>query len=64
MSLQEVHEWYMENKSSDSVDSSRLRNNKHLISMRLHSIILASVYDIPQIVLSYSQKTEEFLKKI
>lgn len=35
-----------------------------MISMRLHSIVLSYVYDIPQIVLSYSQKTDEFLKKV
>jgi len=42
--------------------------NHHLvhtvISMRLHSIILSYVYGIDQIVLSYSQKTEELLKKL
>lgn len=35
-----------------------------VISMRLHSMILAYVYGINQIALSYSQKTDEFLKKI
>lgn len=35
-----------------------------VISMRLHSIILSHVYGIDQIVLSYSQKTEELLKKL
>lgn len=34
-----------------------------VISMRLHSIILSYVYGIDQITLSYSQKTEEVLKK-
>ncbi len=33
-----------------------------VISMRLHSMILAYVYGINQIALSYSQKTEEFLR--
>ena len=35
-----------------------------VISMRLHSIILSYVYGIEQIVLSYSQKTQELLKKL
>lgn len=35
-----------------------------LISMRLHSIILGYCYEIPQVVLSYSQKTDEVLKKL
>ncbi len=35
-----------------------------VISMRLHSIILSYVYDIPQIILSYSQKTDEITKKL
>lgn len=52
-SLSEVYNWYIENQ-----------NKKLLVSMRLHSIILASVYDIPQIVLSYSQKTDEVIKKL
>jgi polysaccharide pyruvyl transferase WcaK-like protein len=32
--------------------------------MRLHSIILSYVYGIDQIVLSYSQKTDEAIKKL
>jgi polysaccharide pyruvyl transferase WcaK-like protein len=35
-----------------------------LVSMRLHSIILSYVYGIDQIVLSYSQKTDEAIKKL
>ena len=35
-----------------------------VISMRLHSIILSYVYGIDQIALSYSQKTDEVIKKI
>jgi len=35
-----------------------------VISMRLHSIILSHVYRIDQIVLSYSQKTEQVIKKL
>lgn len=35
-----------------------------VISMRLHSIILSYVYGIDQIVLSYSQKTNELIKKL
>ena len=33
-------------------------------AMRLHSIILSQVYDIPYIAFSYSQKTDEILKII
>lgn len=35
-----------------------------MISMRLHSMILSYVYGISQIVLSYSQKTDEVIKKL
>jgi len=35
-----------------------------VISMRLHSIILSYVYGIDQIALSYSQKTDEVIKKL
>jgi len=35
-----------------------------VISMRLHSIILSYIYGINQIVLSYSQKTDEVIKKL
>ena len=62
-SLQEVYEWYVENISPDSSES-RLEVGKIIISMRLHSIILAYVYGIPQAILSYSQKTDEVIKKI
>lgn len=34
------------------------------IAMRLHSIILSEVYEIPYIALSYSQKTDETLKNL
>ncbi len=34
------------------------------LSMRLHSMILSQVYDIPFIAFSYSKKTDEVLKKI
>jgi polysaccharide pyruvyl transferase WcaK-like protein len=33
-------------------------------AMRLHSIILSQVYDIPYIAFSYSKKTDEILKII
>ncbi|MCH8518583.1 polysaccharide pyruvyl transferase family protein [Candidatus Gracilibacteria bacterium] len=62
-SLREVYEWYNANQSPDSQESG-LNDSKILISMRLHSIILASIYNIPQIVLSYSQKTDEVIKKL
>jgi polysaccharide pyruvyl transferase WcaK-like protein len=35
-----------------------------IITMRLHSIILSYVYGIDQIVLSYSKKTDEVIKKL
>ena len=35
-----------------------------MISMRLHSMILSYIYDIDQIALSYSVKTQEVLKKL
>jgi len=35
-----------------------------IISMRLHSMILWYIYWIPQIALSYSQKTDEVIKKL
>ncbi len=35
-----------------------------IVSMRLHSIILSHVYGIDQIVLSYSQKTDELIKRL
>lgn len=34
------------------------------IAMRLHSIILSYVYGIQIIALSYSQKTDQVLKKL
>lgn len=34
------------------------------LSMRLHSMILSQVYDIPFVAFSYSKKTDEMLKKI
>jgi exopolysaccharide biosynthesis predicted pyruvyltransferase EpsI len=34
------------------------------IAMRLHSIILSQVYEIPFIALNYSQKTDQILKKL
>jgi len=48
-------------------DVYRVYQNKEIdimISMRLHSIILSYVYGIDQIVLSYSQKTDEAIKKL
>jgi len=51
-SMQEVYEAY----TKRGVDIN--------IAMRLHSIILSEVYEIPYIALSYSQKTEEQLKKL
>ena len=67
--MQEVYDWYKEPLKSLSFrmkgeNSSVDYKNKLVISMRLHSIILSYVYGIDQIVLSYSQKTEELLKKI
>jgi len=35
-----------------------------VVSMRLHSMILSHVYGIDQIALSYSQKTDEAIKKL
>lgn len=35
-----------------------------VISMRLHSIVLSYVYGINQIILSYSTKTDELIKKL
>ena len=61
--MREVYEWYVENISPDSSESG-LEAEKIIISMRLHSIILAYAYGIPQIILSYSQKTDEVIKKI
>lgn len=50
--MQEVYEVYQNRKTDIN------------ISMRLHSIILSHVYEIPQIVLSYSVKTDEIIKKL
>ena len=55
--MQEVYDWY---KTLSIFESPQ----KLVISMRLHSIILSYVYGIDQVVLSYSQKTEELLKKL
>jgi len=57
-SLGEVYAWY---KSPDSLESGR---EKICITMRLHSILLSYVYGIDQVALSYSQKTDELIKKI
>lgn len=67
--IQEVYDWYKEPMQPLSVrmkgeDSGEDYKHKLIISMRLHSIILSYVYGIEQIVLSYSQKTEELLKKL
>lgn len=51
--LKDVYGWYKQ-----------WGENKMIISMRLHSIILAAVYGISQLVLSYSQKTDEIIKKL
>jgi len=34
------------------------------LAMRLHSIILSQVYEIPFVGISYSRKTEEILKNL
>jgi polysaccharide pyruvyl transferase WcaK-like protein len=34
------------------------------LAMRLHSMILSQVYEIPFVAFSYSKKTEELVKKI
>ena len=52
ISMQEVYDVYT--KSQTDLN----------ITMRLHSIILSHVYEIPQIVLSYSLKTDEVIKKL
>jgi polysaccharide pyruvyl transferase WcaK-like protein len=48
--MQEVYEVYQK------------RHIDFCISMRLHSMILSQVYEIPFISLQYSQKTEIFTK--
>ena len=58
-SMQEVYDWYQRPVSAETGLKGKL-----VISMRLHSIILSYVYGIEQIVLSYSQKTQELLKKL
>ena len=50
--MHEVYDFYREKK----ID--------FCLSMRLHSMILAQVYEIPYIWVSYSLKTEEALKVI
>lgn len=51
-SLNEVYEIY----KSKKIDL--------CLSMRLHSMILSQVYDIPFVAFSYSKKTDELIKKI
>lgn len=51
-SMHEVYDFYKEKKMD------------FCLSMRLHSMILAQVYEIPYIWVSYSLKTEEALKVI
>jgi len=51
-SMDEVYSCYTERK----VDM--------ILAMRLHSIILAHIYKIPYIALSYSKKTDEAIKKL
>ena len=52
-------------QSMQEVYSSYTHKLTHLnITMRLHSIILSYVYDVDQIALSYSAKTDETLKKL
>lgn len=50
--LQEVYTFYKEKK----IDL--------CLAMRLHSMILSQVYEIPFVAFSYSKKTEELIKKI
>ena len=61
--LWEVYEWYKENVYQDNT-SILAKKEKILISMRLHSIILASVYNISQVILSYSEKTHQVIYKL
>jgi polysaccharide pyruvyl transferase WcaK-like protein len=51
-SLEEVYDFYKEKK----IDL--------CFAMRLHSMILSQVYEIPFVAFSYSKKTEELVKKI
>nr|MDD3720398.1 polysaccharide pyruvyl transferase family protein [Candidatus Gracilibacteria bacterium] len=51
-SIKEVYDVYKEKKIN------------LCLSMRLHSMILSQVYDIPFIAFSYSKKTDELIKKI
>ena len=48
----------------DVYDAYKFKKIDLCFAMRLHSIILSEVYHIPYIALSYSQKTDEVIKKI
>lgn len=50
--LEEVYNFYKEKKMN------------LCLAMRLHSMILSQVYEIPFVAFSYSKKTEELVKKI
>lgn len=50
--LDEVYDYYKEKKMD------------LCLAMRLHSMILSQVYEIPFVAFSYSKKTEELVKKI
>ena len=50
--LDEVYSFYTEKKLDLS------------LAMRLHSMILSQVYEIPFVAFSYSKKTEELVKRI
>lgn len=56
--MQEVYEFYKKDSWNWGFDE------KIILTMRLHSIILSYVYGVDQIALSYSQKTDEVLKKL
>ncbi len=43
---------------------STITNYNKIISMRLHSLIIAYSFDIPAVAISWDQKVEEFYKKI
>jgi polysaccharide pyruvyl transferase WcaK-like protein len=50
--IQEVYEIY------------KFKNIDLCLSMRLHSMILSNIYNIPFVAFSYSKKTDELIKKI
>lgn len=52
------------NSMQDVYEQYTLANMDLCIAMRLHSIILSQVYEIPYVAVSYSKKTDEILKSI